>query len=149
MYYRLVRINAAQGQDAQSWNLELPATLGRSSEATVYIDDDSISRSHCQLLLGPDEGLLVRDHGSTNGTYINGERVRQMHSVVPGDLLQLGAVTLRVDYASDTDPGNPVPKRNHLPVTATQPMRTLPSESFTMHEVPETPKRWWEFWKSE
>jgi pSer/pThr/pTyr-binding forkhead associated (FHA) protein len=85
-----------------------------------------------------------------NGTYLNGERVRQTHSVVPGDILQLGAITLRVEYSSDTDPGRlALPVKSVKPMNATQPMRTLPSENFTMQEVKETPKRWWEFWKSE
>lgn len=145
MYYRLVRINTAQGGKAQSWVLQLPAIVGRGEEASVCIDDESISRSHCQLLLGPDECLVVRDHGSTNGTYVNGDRITQTHSLVPGDALQLGSVTLMVEYTSDTDPGKPPNKR--VSTTTTQPMRTIPKPIVRQEVVPQSPKRWWEFWK--
>ncbi len=144
MYYRLVRINTAKGGNAQSWVLNLPAIVGRGEEASVCIDDESISRSHCQLLLGPDECLVVRDHGSTNGTYVNGDRITQMHSLVPGDALQLGSVTLTVEYTSDTDPGRPPLKR--VTTSTTQPMRTIP-KPIVRQEVAQPSKRWWEFWK--
>ncbi len=145
MYYRLVRINTARGGNTQSWVLNLPAIVGRGEEASVCIDDESISRSHCQLLLGPDESLVVRDHGSTNGTYVNGDRIKQTHSLVPGDALQLGSVTLIIEYASDTDPGKPPNKR--VSTTATQPMRTIPKPIVRQEVVPQSTKRWWEFWK--
>ncbi len=147
MFYRLVRINTAQGGKVQSWPLELPAIVGRGEEASVFIDDESISRSHCQLLLGPDECLVVRDAGSTNGTYVNGDRIKQTHSLVPGDALQLGSVTLMIEYTSDTDPGLPVKKKVNVSTTATQPMRTIPKPRVRQDEVKPSSKRWWEFWK--
>lgn len=147
MYYRLVRINTAQGGNSQIWVLELPAIIGRGEEASVFIDDESISRSHCQLLLGPDECLVVRDHGSTNGTYINGERINQTHSLVPGDALQLGSVTLMVEYTSDTDPGRPPKKKPIVSTATTQPMRTIPKPIVREAVVRPSTKRWWEFWK--
>jgi pSer/pThr/pTyr-binding forkhead associated (FHA) protein len=99
-------------------------------------------------MLGPDECLVVRDHGSTNGTYVNGERISQTHSLVPGDELQLGSVTLRVEYTSDTDPGRPQKKKAVVSTATTQPMRTLP-KPIVRQEVANkpAPKRWWEFWK--
>ena len=145
MYYRLVRINTAQGGNAQSWVLDLPAIVGRGEEAAVCIDDESISRLHCQLLLGPDECLVVRDHGSTNGTYVNGDRITQTHSLVPGDALQLGSVTLMIEYTSDTDPGRPPKKK--VSTTTTQPMQTIPKPIVRQEVVKQSTKRWWEFWK--
>jgi pSer/pThr/pTyr-binding forkhead associated (FHA) protein len=145
MYYRLVRINTVQGVQAQSWVLKLPAIVGRGEEASVCIDDGSISRSHCQLYLGPDECLVVRDHGSTNGTYVNGDRITQTHSLVPGDALQLGSVTLMVEYTSDTDPG--LPPKKKASTTTTQPMRTIPKPIVRQEPAQESTKRWWEFWK--
>jgi pSer/pThr/pTyr-binding forkhead associated (FHA) protein len=98
-------------------------------------------------LLGPDEGVQIRDLGSLNGTYVNGERIKGIHSLVPGDALQIGSVSVRIEYASDTDPGKPPPKRVSAPNNATQPMKVIPPEKFTMHEVVEPEKKWWEFWK--
>lgn len=147
MLYRLVPAESVSAPTPEGWLLQLPTTVGRGHEQPVCIDDDSISRAHCQLMLGPDEALQVRDLGSLNGTYVNGERIRGIHSLIPGDTLQLGAVSLRVEYASDTDPG-PAPAKPKRPsMNATQPMKQLTTPKFTMHEMKEEPKRWWEFWK--
>lgn len=147
MYYRLVPDNPIAGIGPQGWNLSLPCTVGRNPDLQICIDEDSISRSHCQLLLGPDEGVQIRDLGSLNGTYVNGERIKGIHSLVPGDSLQIGSVSVRIEYASDTDPGKPPPKRVSAPNNATQPMKVIQPDKFTMHEVVEPEKKWWEFWK--
>ncbi|XZE19039.1 FHA domain-containing protein [Pirellulaceae bacterium SH449] len=147
MYYQLIPLSGTQSRES-GWRLDLPATVGRGSEASLCIDDESISRSHCQIYLAPDESLQVRDLGSTNGTYVNGERIRQHHSLFPGDVLQIGGLTLKVHYESDTDPGsiNPLPRNPSS--NKTMQMPTVQSPTFTMHEVPMPTKKWWEFWKS-
>ena len=142
MYYRLVSLDEVHG-----WNLRLPAVIGRSVDAQVCIDDASISRSHSQLLLGPDEALQIRDMGSMNGTYVNGERIKAIHSLIPGDLIQIGSVTLKVEYASDTDPGLQPPRVRTSNMNTTQPMKTVSKPTFTMHEMAEPARKWWEFWK--
>ncbi|MCU0708243.1 MAG: FHA domain-containing protein [Pirellula sp.] len=149
MQYRLSLVSIERSVGGQSWTLNLPVNVGRNSELPVCIDDDSISRSHCQLYLSADETLMVRDLGSMNGTYVNGTRIRQAHSLVPGDELQLGSVTFRIDYTSDTDPGPAMAQRTTTRVStaSTQKIQTVPSERFTMMEVKEPTKRWWEFWK--
>ncbi len=48
--------------------------IGRGSEATYRIQDPSISRRHCQIANTP-RGLVVADLGSSNGTYVNGQRL--------------------------------------------------------------------------
>lgn len=149
MQYQLIILSTERNVGGQSWTLHLPVNVGRTSESPVCINDDSISRSHCQIYLSGDETLMVRDLGSMNGTYVNGTRIRQAHSLVPGDELQLGSVLFRIDYNSDTDPG---PARGphatpHVSKATTQKMKSVPTERFTMVEVTEPAKRWWEFWK--
>lgn len=147
MLYRLVPADTVSSRNAEGWRLDLPATIGRNPDHGVSIDDISISRAHCQILLGPDEGLQIRDLGSTNGTYVNGERIQKIHSIVPGDILQLGSVSLRIEYSSDTDPGLQIKKKpSSTHVKTTQPMKTIPP-TFTVMEVKPVAKRWWEFWK--
>lgn len=49
-------------------------TVGRHPESDIFLDDITVSRHHCRLIVDAD-GLTVEDSGSTNGTYVNGDRV--------------------------------------------------------------------------
>jgi DNA-binding NtrC family response regulator len=69
-----------------------PVTFGRSNECTVVLDDQGVSRIHAEIALVGD-GYLVRDRGSTNGTYVNGERVGFAAPLAQGDGIVLGAGT--------------------------------------------------------
>src|SRR2546425_1015642 len=62
--------------------------LGRGRECEVQpveTNDTSVSRVHAELTVGPSGGLVVRDAGSKNGTYLNGERITNPIPVGPGD----------------------------------------------------------------
>ena len=144
MQYRLVLVDNESGKDRQSWTLQLPATIGRDPQLDVCIDDESISRTHCRLSLNTYDALSIRDLGSTNGTYVHNERVNQS-TLQPGDILQLGAVTLRIEFTSDTDPGRPVAKKSpHL--SSTQPILSEQvKRSLGRPAQPE--KKWWQFWR--
>lgn len=147
MYYRLVPEKPIQGVGRQGWNLKLPATIGRGADSHVCVDDEAISRVHCQLFLSGDESLKIRDLNSLNGTYVNGEKVRNVHSLFPGDVIQVGAVFLRIEYASDTDPGKPPPKRTSSQNRVTQPLQVTRHEEAPGKMSTERVRKWWEFWK--
>lgn len=49
-------------------------TVGRHPESDIFLNDVTVSRHHCRFVTGSDE-LIVEDSGSTNGTYVNDERV--------------------------------------------------------------------------
>lgn len=49
-------------------------TVGRHPESDIFLDDVTVSRHHCRFLVG-DDTLTIEDSGSTNGTYVNEERV--------------------------------------------------------------------------
>ena len=68
-------------------------TIGRSSGADFIVDAPLVSRVHCRLTALPGGGLEVRDLESTNGTYVNGERI-QIARLVAGDRLKVGRVEL-------------------------------------------------------
>ena len=76
----------------------LPITMGRSDTCKVHVPLPSVSRQHCKLDADEDEELIVSDLGSSNGTFVNGQRVKR-HELVPGDVLALGDVTfvVRID----------------------------------------------------
>jgi hypothetical protein len=68
--------------------------IGRAAPADIVISHRSISREHCIVGLAADE-LLVTDLNSTNGTFIDGERVRRATVLPVGSVLRIGEVSLR------------------------------------------------------
>jgi ABC transport system ATP-binding/permease protein len=69
-------------------------TMGRSPGAEFIVDASMVSRLHCRLTAGATE-LQVVDLESTNGTFVNGQRVTQA-SLKEGDTLGVGRVDLVV-----------------------------------------------------
>lgn len=69
-------------QDGQS------LVLGRGSQVSYRIQDPSISRRHCQIVNTPG-GIILSDLGSSNGTYVNGQRVTSV-IINPGDSVVIG-----------------------------------------------------------
>jgi hypothetical protein len=65
-------------------------TIGRGRANDIQVEHPTISEAHCEIELLP-EGAVVRDLGSTNGTFIDGEPV-QVSVLKPGQKLQLGEV---------------------------------------------------------
>jgi len=69
------------------------ATLGRSRECDVVVDDANVSRKHAEIRPGP-HGWTIADLGSTNGTRVNGRSVGGgAHPISPGDRLELGTAS--------------------------------------------------------
>ena len=68
-------------------------TIGRATGADFIVDAPLVSRVHCRLTALADGGLEVRDLDSTNGTFVNGERV-QSGRLASGDRLGVGRVEL-------------------------------------------------------
>jgi diguanylate cyclase (GGDEF)-like protein len=66
--------------------------IGRSHKAGIRLDDDSISRLHVKIQLGPAE-VVVEDLGSSNGTLVNGERITT-RTLQDGDKIRLGETTI-------------------------------------------------------
>ena len=73
-------------------------TIGRSPDAEFMVEAALVSRLHCQLIATADL-LQVRDLGSTNGTFVNGERVKAAE-LREGDKLSVGRLELIVSRSS-------------------------------------------------
>jgi DNA-binding winged helix-turn-helix (wHTH) protein len=67
--------------------------LGRSREATLFLDDEGVSRRHARLVITA-ESVVVEDLGSKNGTTLNGERLTSPRRVDDGATIKIGSVTL-------------------------------------------------------
>lgn len=64
--------------------------IGRALECDISILEPALSRKHAELEL-TDDGLLIRDLGSVNGTFVNGEKVDEV-SLNDGDVLAFGRI---------------------------------------------------------
>jgi pSer/pThr/pTyr-binding forkhead associated (FHA) protein len=90
-------LKTADGAEAPFTFRILPGnikTMGRSPGAEFMLEAAMVSRLHCRLTAGATE-LEVVDLESTNGTYVNGQRVTQA-TLKPGDKLGVGRVELVV-----------------------------------------------------
>ena len=74
-------------------------SIGRSIDNEIRLSGSLISRHHCRIEAGP-EGVWVIDLGSSNGTLVNGERVKR-RLLAPGDQLGVGGATIEVDREAD------------------------------------------------
>lgn len=63
--------------------------VGRGSGSDVTIDDPTMSRRHLDVSVGAD-GITVSDAGSTNGTFIDGEKLESTRSIGPNDVIEAG-----------------------------------------------------------
>jgi predicted component of type VI protein secretion system len=84
----------------------LPVVIGRSVESKLRVPLASVSRQHCELVEDDDE-LVVRDLKSSNGTFVNKERIKS-RELLPGDLLAVGPVVfvVKIDgFPKEIDPG--------------------------------------------
>jgi pSer/pThr/pTyr-binding forkhead associated (FHA) protein len=69
--------------------------LGRDATCDLALDDPKVSRRHARLMRMGDE-ITVEDLGSTNGTFVNGNRIRGKSKVRPGDVITVGSHTFTV-----------------------------------------------------
>ncbi|MEN1679791.1 MAG: EAL domain-containing protein [Planctomycetota bacterium] len=71
-----------------------PFSVGRRADQMLTIPSPTVSGRHAELMAG--DGLWVRDLNSTNGTFLNGVRVRDACQVNHGDLIQFAQIVFRV-----------------------------------------------------
>lgn len=77
--------------------------VGRNEECELRLDHKSVSKLHC-ILVKTDGLILVRDLGSTNGTRVNGQRVRRA-ALLPNDNFAVANFKYRVAFGAENEPG--------------------------------------------
>ncbi|WP_461031003.1 FHA domain-containing protein, partial [Streptomyces sparsus] len=79
--------------NGQTWTLDPSRsyTLGRDPQGDLVLEDARVSWRHATVRWGG-QGWLLEDHGSTNGTYVQGRRVQQL-DLAPGTVVNLGNAT--------------------------------------------------------
>jgi pSer/pThr/pTyr-binding forkhead associated (FHA) protein len=76
--------------------------VGRKEDCDVNLDHKSVSKLHC-VIVKTDGLLLVRDLGSTNGTRVNGQRIRRA-ALLPNDQLHIASVKYKVLFGPGEAP---------------------------------------------
>jgi len=101
-------IRVVAGPDMLSY-ITIPAdtqiVIGRDESADFQLVDATVSKQHAKLHHQAGGGLLVVDLNSTNGTAINGQPVTRT-ILRPGDHLEIGGVSLRLDMLSNDELGH-------------------------------------------
>jgi hypothetical protein len=69
-------------------------TIGRNPENVIALDEPFVSGLHAELTFDHDR-WWVHDHGSTNGTFVNGNRIDVATGIQTGDIVQFGRMKLR------------------------------------------------------
>ena len=97
-------------------------TIGRAADATVRLDDPTVSRRHAHIVPGPD-GPMIEDAGSRFGVLVDGQTLAGPRLLVPGAEIRLGNVALRVErVAPRASAGPPVVDRPDANATVMVPI---------------------------
>jgi hypothetical protein len=115
-------------------------TIGRRPESGLVLADASVSGKHAELRVGAD-GVVVRDLGSTNGTYVGAARVLE-HTLQAGDRLRFGSVQATFFDAKAAPPKHVAPAVHATPpkqvTQASVPVAGSADDEITLEE-PELP----------
>src|ERR1041384_3338036 len=116
---KLVVLSA--GMTGRTHDLKVDTTtIGRVEDNTFQINEPSVSSHHCEVLLRGSD-VVVKDLNSTNGTFINGEKVTES-ILKPGQTLRLGQIELRLENgapgpSSAASPSSAAPAPPPAPAT--------------------------------
>lgn len=119
-------------------------SVGRTKENDLAIDDPSVSKFHASLMLSAEGSLVVADTGSTNGTYVNGERIAYGKAIIVGsnDRLKFGLIDVELEIlpkAVEEQPSKELPKTETYSVGEFEfTKRIETAESADERELPKT-----------
>ncbi len=137
MYYKLLLQNEVPGLKGRVWTFRAPGILGREPGSEICIDHHSISRQHCAFSLNGDEALMVKDLGSTNGVYVDDNKID--HQVLmPNQTLQVGALQLKVEFSTEDEVRS---TQRQIAVGSVDKTRSMPVIKF---DPPKDERPWWQ-----
>jgi hypothetical protein len=71
--------------------------IGRSEACELVLDDDFVSSTHAKLSHREEGGWFLKDLGSTNGTFVNAERISHAVGVGVKDVIRIGEIQMRLE----------------------------------------------------
>src|SRR5258707_15040219 len=94
----------SEGLTGRTFELKVEkTTVGRVEDNTFQIAETSVSSHHAEILLKGSD-VVIKDLNSTNGTFINGERVTE-GVLKPGQILRLGMIEMRLETGEGSSGG--------------------------------------------
>jgi len=128
----MARLVVQPGSPA-AWEIKLKAgtnSLGRGPANDFTLDDPSVSTSHCHILLD-DQHAVIRDLGSTNGTFVNRAPVTET-KLQPGHTIHLGGVEMLyyADAPVSADTSQPAAAPRITGVPAGLPLQSVSPRAF-------------------
>lgn len=134
--YMVITAGSAEGK---RFELGQEITMGRDTANHVPLDDTQASRRHAKLSRASG-ALVLEDLGSTNGTFVNGERVSGSRALAAGDEIRIGRtlMSIRADaVATELGQAPPGPAgQATIPVEAVAPPPAPPQPQYQQQQPP-------------
>jgi hypothetical protein len=70
--------------------------IGRGADCQIILDDDYVSTRHARVVSG-ENGIYLEDLGSTNGSYVNGQRITAPTTITMSDTVRIGKTILKLE----------------------------------------------------
>jgi hypothetical protein len=128
--------------------------IGRDVGNDIVVNDSEVSRKHARLVLQTG-GYMLEDLGSTNGTFVNGQRLMGPHVLRPGELIMLGEnISMAYELGYDVDatvvavpaqpvyappPPPPAPRQTYVPPPVQAAPQRPPAQPAYTGQVPQGP----------
>jgi pSer/pThr/pTyr-binding forkhead associated (FHA) protein len=93
---RLLVVSSPELREGSTIEIAAPTVVGRDAQSGIRLDrDEFASGRHARIEPRPD-GAWVDDLGSTNGTFLNGKKLKRAKLAKAGDVIKIGATELQV-----------------------------------------------------
>jgi ABC transport system ATP-binding/permease protein len=112
--------------------------IGREPTCTLQIDSPGVSRRHARLLFQNNQYLL-EDLGSSNGTFVNGERISKPWLLKNGDIVSLGKM-IQLEYQVALPPVSATMIESELPLVGGTIIEAAPEQPFVPTQPPPAPR---------
>jgi hypothetical protein len=117
--------------------------IGRDRRVALSISDRRLSRRHAAIQYLPDQGFYLIDLNSTNGSYVNGEQIRQPTLLKDGDQLRLGSLSFRFFVCQNFQMADEILPENLTQIQqAYQTESALEEKELAPQDSPATPIGW-------